>query len=186
MATINPDLSGIVDGAIGDAADWTTPMNTIISEINGNLDNNNIKAGASITFSKLASAAWTAYVPTIGNLTEGNGTKTASYIQIGKIVTAKAKFVCGTTSSPTGVLTVTLPVTAKESFKDFGIGLLVDVSGSLFYPVTVGTVSTTAVSFYTHASNQAAGVNYPTGLFVTGAGNSTGDLFEFTITYEAA
>lgn len=54
MALINPDLSGIVDGAVGDAADWTTPFNTIIDEINGNLDNANIKTTAGISSGKLA------------------------------------------------------------------------------------------------------------------------------------
>jgi hypothetical protein len=54
MGLITPDLSGIVDGAVGDAADFTTPINTISNVINGNLDNNNISSTAAIDQSKLA------------------------------------------------------------------------------------------------------------------------------------
>lgn len=56
MGTINPDLSGIVDGDVADAADFTTPLNTIIDEINGNLDNDNIKSGAAVDVLKVPSA----------------------------------------------------------------------------------------------------------------------------------
>jgi len=54
MALINPDLSGIVDGAVGDAADWTTPFNTITNAINGNLDNSNLSSTAAIDPTKIA------------------------------------------------------------------------------------------------------------------------------------
>jgi hypothetical protein len=53
MATINPDLSGIVDGATADASDITTPLNTITNAINGNLDDDNIKTGANINHAKI-------------------------------------------------------------------------------------------------------------------------------------
>ena len=64
MAQISPDLSGIVDGVVADAADFTTPINTIINEINGNLDNSNIKSGANISVAKLASSSvWATFTP---------------------------------------------------------------------------------------------------------------------------
>ena len=53
MGTINPDLSGIVDGEVADASDFTTPINTITDEINGSIDNDNIKAAAGIVQSKI-------------------------------------------------------------------------------------------------------------------------------------
>lgn len=52
MATISVSLPS--DGQTIDAADYNTPINTIVSEINGNLDNANIKAGAAIDRSKIA------------------------------------------------------------------------------------------------------------------------------------
>jgi len=48
------------DGETIDAADVNSPLNTIATAINGNLDNANIKTGAAIDGSKIASASLTA------------------------------------------------------------------------------------------------------------------------------
>ena len=66
MATINPDMSGIVDGAVGDAADWKTPMNTIINAINGTLDSSNLSATSGVLPTQLASNA--ALIPKTGSI----------------------------------------------------------------------------------------------------------------------
>jgi hypothetical protein len=42
------------DGTTADVADYNTPITTIVNEINGNLDNDNIKSAAAIAGSKLA------------------------------------------------------------------------------------------------------------------------------------
>lgn len=55
MATINVSLPS--DGTTADAADYNTPINTIVSEFNGNIDNANIKSGAAIAGSKIADAS---------------------------------------------------------------------------------------------------------------------------------
>lgn len=52
MATISVSLPS--DGTTADAADYNTPITTIVSEINGGLDNANIASGAAIATSKLA------------------------------------------------------------------------------------------------------------------------------------
>lgn len=52
MATINVTLPS--DGTTADVADYNTPITTIVNEINGNLDNANIKSAAAISGSKLA------------------------------------------------------------------------------------------------------------------------------------
>lgn len=52
MATISVSLPS--DGQTVDAADVNTPINTIVSEFNGNIDNDNIKSGANISGTKLA------------------------------------------------------------------------------------------------------------------------------------
>lgn len=52
MATISLTLPS--DGQTIDASDVNNPFNTIAAEINGNLDNSNIKAGAAIDRSKIA------------------------------------------------------------------------------------------------------------------------------------
>jgi hypothetical protein len=52
MATINVTLPA--DGDTIDASDYNVPVNTIVNEINGNLDNSNIDSAAAISGSKLA------------------------------------------------------------------------------------------------------------------------------------
>jgi len=55
MATISVSLP--TDGTTADTSDYNTPITTIVNEINGNLDNANIKSGAAIATSKLADDA---------------------------------------------------------------------------------------------------------------------------------
>jgi hypothetical protein len=57
MATINVTLPS--DGDTIDASDYNVPVNTIVNEINGNLDNSNIDSAAAISGSKLADASVT-------------------------------------------------------------------------------------------------------------------------------
>lgn len=52
MGTISVSLPA--DGTTADVADYNTPINTIVNEFNGNIDNANIKAAAAISGSKLA------------------------------------------------------------------------------------------------------------------------------------
>jgi hypothetical protein len=60
--------------------------------------------------------AWTTYTPTFigGSWTVGNGTWTAAFAQVGKIVHVRVYFLIGSTTVKTGPLIITLPVTAKE------------------------------------------------------------------------
>lgn len=53
MSLITPDLSGIVDGATADAVDFTNPINAIVNDYNGNIDNDNIASTAAISQSKI-------------------------------------------------------------------------------------------------------------------------------------
>src|SRR5690348_2617044 len=58
-----------------------------------------------------AASTWT---PTWTNFTVGNGTLSyARYIQVGKRVTATWKFILGTTSSASGNISLSLPLTAQ-------------------------------------------------------------------------
>lgn len=57
MGTISVTLPS--DGQTADVADVNTPITTIVTEINGNLDNDNIKANAGIAGTKLADGAIT-------------------------------------------------------------------------------------------------------------------------------
>lgn len=57
MSTISVGLPS--DGDTIDVADYNTPINTIVNEINGNLDNSNISSAAAISGSKIASGTIT-------------------------------------------------------------------------------------------------------------------------------
>lgn len=52
MGTISVTLPS--DGQTIDASDINTPINTILAEFNGNIDNDNVKSGANISGTKLA------------------------------------------------------------------------------------------------------------------------------------
>jgi hypothetical protein len=70
---------------------------------------------SSILGSKLDASQYvapTTYTPTLSGMTIGNGTITAGYAKIGKIVTGSVKVVLGSTSSITGNITVSMPTSA--------------------------------------------------------------------------
>jgi hypothetical protein len=58
-----------------------------------------------------ASGAFTSYTPTLTNITLGNGTVTARYVQVGKLVTVFFNFLLGSTSAISTSPSFTLPVT---------------------------------------------------------------------------
>lgn len=95
------------------------------------------------------SGAWNSYSPTLSGWAIGNGTISAYYIQVGKLVIFRAAITFGSTSTFTGSPTLTLPVTAAGSGQFAGRGIAVDASdSSAFYDVIWANSSTTAMSFY--------------------------------------
>lgn len=68
-----------------------------------------------VTLDKVANEAWASYDPTLANLTIGNGTKTFAYQQIGKTVHVRGKIVFGSTTSVSGAIGFTVPVTANTN-----------------------------------------------------------------------
>lgn len=112
MGVLNiPDIQG---NTTAESNDVNSIKNTIVAEINGNLDGNNIADG-SITSSKLANTsftnaklsttegdlggAWKDWTPTLTNMTLGNGSVVARYTQIGKNIKFIFIFTFGSTSS---------------------------------------------------------------------------------------
>jgi hypothetical protein len=70
---------------------------------------------------------WTTWTPTWTNLTVGNGTVVARYQQIGKTVNYYLQFTMGSTSSVTGRIIWTTPLTPNQSFANgLGYGIIVD------------------------------------------------------------
>ena len=68
--------------------------------------------------------AWQTWTPTLTNMTLGNGTVTAKYIQIGKTVFFRFAFVFGSTSTMGSIPRFSLPVTAASHAGSLGSILL--------------------------------------------------------------
>jgi hypothetical protein len=99
-------------------------------------------------------SAWTSYTPTWTNLTVGNAAINATYKQIGKTVIYQILLNFGSTSSISGNVSFTFPVTSKTAethngnvvFNDVGvnwfIGMLSDTSTTGANVVAVNTSGT--------------------------------------------
>lgn len=77
---------------------------------------------------------WTAWSPTLTNVTIGNGTVVARYTRVVDTVKARFHITLGSTSSVSGVPTVTLPVNAAANYPDFdaiGTAMLRDVTANV-------------------------------------------------------
>lgn len=130
---------------------------------------------------------FTTWTPTYTGLSVGNGTVTARYNQIGKMVHAEFIFVLGSTSSISGSINVSLPVTAKVggSLSAGPTAVFLD-TGVAFYgaiPVISGS-GTLAELFAVYA-----GSTYATYAITTSSVPftwGTNDSISFNITYEAA
>ena len=108
------------DGSTADVADYNSPITTIVNEVNSNLDNSNIKAGAAIDPTKLASSgflgAWQSWTPTWTNLSGGT-LNYARYIQIGKTVHFRLKYTLGG-AGVSGNVSFTAPVEVSTGYAD--------------------------------------------------------------------
>lgn len=166
--------------------------------MNGALNTNNSVVTSNITDAAVTPAkllagtgtgwSWTSWSPTWTNLTVGNGTVTAKYIQTGKTVTALIGFVFGSTSSISGSVSFTLPITSVSysSFADMALGFCrmaqpgtQNVTGSFNWSST-----TSGEIFYFNASSTAlkdVSINSTSPFTWT-----TGNYFSGIFIYEAA
>lgn len=160
MATISVTLPA--DGQTIDAADYNVPINTIVSEINGSLDSDNIEAGGvtpnSLTSGTGTSWAWQAWVPTFANFTKGSATIDAKYIQIGKTVHFRLNITLSGSTMGTSP-TFTLPVTSVTVSTQYplGQGRIKDANGNGSPAYGAFATTTTAViRYYNAAANDDA------------------------------
>jgi len=156
-------VSLVADGTTADVADVNTPINTIVTEINGNLDNNNIKAAAGIDPTKLASTGFlaerTAWTPTITASTGAFTTTSASgrYVTIGKNILFEVQITITTVGTGSGVI-FTLPVGLKPGNAGFiGSGREDAITGKMLQ-VKASGLSAGAVSYYDNTSPSSSGM----------------------------
>lgn len=126
-------------------------------------------------------AAWTAWTPTLTNITLGNGTQVARYQRIGKNIWFYWDLTLGSTSAVGTGPTVSLPVTALSAaaVRRLTCGY-VDTSASRYDAGATYNESTTVVSLGNGASPLAA---ITATVPFTWA---TGDILHCHGTYEAA
>ena len=83
---------------------------------------------------------WSTYTPTLTNVTIGNGTVSAQYFRVGKMVTVQVQVVLGTTSSVTGLIGVSLPVAFVSANRFVGTCRASVVINYLMHVIGVGSI----------------------------------------------
>jgi hypothetical protein len=132
-------------------------------------------------------AAWTAYTPTLGNITLGNGTLACAFTRYGKTIKARGNLIAGTTTTfAAGVLSFSLPVVPHAIY---GPGHAVGVCYLVPTPATrwpgVAFISGGGSPVLTFLSASAA--NAPATNLVPGTwASATTTNLSFEIEYEAA
>lgn len=153
------------DGTTADVSDYNVPVTTIVTLVNGNIDNANIAslaaidgaklADASVTNAKLSSQATTAWTPAWTNLTVAGSTVTAKYAQIGKLVYFRLVVVLGGGNVPSGAVSFSLPVTSVSYAGTATLQTLGDASYFITNAYRGSTVwaSTTTARLVVHNTN---------------------------------
>ena len=161
MGTVSVSLPS--DGQTIDAADYNTPINTIVTAVNGNLDSDNIAEGGVVPNSLVdgtgTSWAWQSFTPTNSGLTLGNGTEEARYTQIGKTVIFRYQLTFGSTTSISGTLLVGLPVTANAAYSNTNLSMGTAIYNDATGNDAIGSVisnSTTVVQPACHYTDTTA------------------------------
>lgn len=143
-------------------------------------------AGNVLTAAQLNSiGAYTAYTPTFGGFTLGNGTINTRYTQVNKMVHYYGRVTLGSTSVMTGPLDVGVPfnINAASTIID-PIGVASGYNGSLIafaFPINLFNASFRMVFSLTngtYATSVDVGAGVP---FVWAAGN----YFQWNVTYES-
>jgi hypothetical protein len=128
--------------------------------------------------------AATSFTPTITGYTRGNGTTTAGYVRVNKLVYLYVREVLGSTSSITGALGITLPINAVSIAALSGWCMLgeagVTVHVGFTRPTGGGTVefeACNAALSYVRVAAISSTVPFTW---------ASGDFFQFGLTYEVA
>jgi len=125
---------------------------------------------------------WTAYTPTLGGWTLGNGTLSGSYIQAGKLIHFRIIFTVGSTTTISGAPNFSIPAAAltlgANGRRPVGTIDLFDTSGSAHRHYFGVLTTTTAVAPVLHDGTAIS----PTVPWTW----ATGDIIEISGTYEAA
>jgi hypothetical protein len=131
--------------------------------------------------------ATTAYTPTLGGITIGNGTVAAYYTRVNKLIYGSISISLGSTSSITTTVTFSLPVTAAANSAGLlmGNGYYFDTStGETYLGVSFRSNTTTCTPFVSNANSTYLVRSIINATVPVVFGN--GDLLVYQFAYEAA
>ncbi len=153
-----------------------------------NLDEQKIWLSHQNIYAERIVANWKDWTPTYTNLSVGDGTVVARYVQIGKIVIVHYNLLFGSTTSISGSVELTTPVGAGSTYVSFedavGVANYRD-AGSNRFAGTVTMRDAAKFQLWVHGA-ASTHVNF------TGLSSSvpmtwtTSDILTFSATYEAA
>jgi hypothetical protein len=124
--------------------------------------------------------AWDTWLAAFTNLTLGNGTQAITYARTGKVVHMRGRITFGSTTSVSGAISISLPVTATGVFTG---QVTMRAGGTDFTGYIASTSTTLAISAINSAGTYASRAT--TSATVPGTW-ANGDNITFSITYEAA
>ena len=110
---INDTLTSEIDTAL--SGKLSTTSKAVGSDVTTGTEDTKYVTAKAIKDAAVDLGAWTAYTPTLINITKGDGTLTAYYCRIGKTIHFKIKFVLGSTSAIGTTPVFSLPIGAASS-----------------------------------------------------------------------
>lgn len=166
MGTISVSLPS--DGDTIDAADYNTPINTIVNLANGNIDNANIAAAAAIAGTKLAdSAISTAKIASkAATLAKLDGGSTAGVLK----------------TDASGDVTVGAKTTDANSWTIYDYGAWKIYKKRLTFSQTISTGAVLSIS----STNLPTGLASLTGYFISYSYATTSNAYALSVSFESA
>lgn len=182
MATFTPNYNlrkPTTDDFVAVAADVSASMDTIDTELHDRETEITALDGR-VDDLELGLDTWTAYTPTLGNWTLGNGTLTGAYVEDGSTVHFRIKLTVGSTTVKTGSLTLDLPVDPLGDRQGAYVVSCFDTSTNT-YAVVFAVITASSTLFFRDNSSASA-VLSDTNPFTWAAG----DELSICGTYEKA
>ena len=125
---------------------------------------------------------WSAFTPSLTNITQGNGTIVGSYVQVGKLIHYRFTFTFGSTSAFTGTISFGVPATPLDA-NWVGSAFLFDSSTAANRQPGILNGTTTSTQIHSAGiGGGGSGVVNATAPFTW----ATGDVIKGSATYEAA
>jgi hypothetical protein len=167
MGTVTVSLPA--DGSTGTVSQYNTPLTTVVNELNGNIDNANIKSGAAIATSKLATDNG------IGATHLSSSAITLGYAQITTTFSTTSATAVQVTSL---TATVTIPAGSRKiKITALGRGLYNGTAGNRavlsIWDGTVGSGTQLAEGWGPASSSSSAGQGIAIAIVTPSAGSKT-------------